>query len=262
MKRQPDFLSAASFFLPTVVICWMFLPAYKLRMRIACGVWSIGWVILFQHLLIPKFGEPLGRIFSGVMLLSSVSFIGFGLYQLFLAIRSKVGDFKAESLMEESGQYFEQIETTGKIPEVIDQHMNLRPGEFIAYRGFGTVYEFRTSGISYSEGRFQRNLFGAGGVFRGKSVRDMNETNLPAGMGTLYITNQRVILVGERKQYDRRLDQIITTRVDGKVLSLAVEGLQRPISIKVDNPYIPLGYQRLLKDFHLDTPFLPSVAQS
>lgn len=262
MKRQHDVLSAVGFLFPTVVVCWMFLPVYKLRMRIAIGVWSIGWIILFRHVLIPRMGEPLERFFGVVILLSSVSFIAFGLYQLFLAVRSKVGDFKAKNLMEESGQYFAQIETAGKIPEVIDHHMNLKPGEFIGFRGFGTVYEFRTSGISYSEGRFHRSLFGAGGVFRGRSVRDMNETNSPAGMGTLYITNQRVILVGERKQYDRRHDQIITTRVEGKVLSIAVEGLQRPISIKLDNPYIPLGFQRLFREVYLDTPFLPSVGQS
>lgn len=238
---------------PTIAVWWLFQAGYSWVARLGTAAWAVGWVWSYQRYIEPMI--PLrwvGISKSAILMLSVASGMWFLIYYLFRSGKAAVRQEVAEHLASESNEFFVQIQEVGVLPVYQDDSINLRRGEFIVYREEGPILEYRVSGISFSEGKAYRGWNGS--FTRSRSQKDLTERLTETGFGTLYITNERVIVLGDKFTLSKQLNQVLNMSAQGKRVLLSFEGRNKPVAVLVPNPYIPIGFQRYLNNTYVRTP--------
>ena len=140
------------------------------------------------------------------------------------------------SVMEEAKQWADKVDANnGFLP--IDVPIALKQDEAAFYKTFSCLYEVRAIRVT--------NHLGAGyrvskriGVAGGQSVSESHDEWRPISTGTLYITNRRVVFVGEKQSRTIDLKNVVSVRNSDSMLELVSESRAKSMRFTVDNGLI------------------------
>lgn len=245
MGKPMSLALLASLVLAGPVMVWqLFVSRYSLVARIGFGLWS-----LFLYAIGLKYLPP------WLLAVGTASIVVGGLVALGSLLWGSVLEVHASWRQEDARKAFELTLATQVLPSLEDDSFQRRELEFLTHRLESTLHEHRTSGASTSIG--YRNWMS--GRLQSRSQRDMDERLYPISKGLLFVTNQRIIFVGDKRSVTIDHNKVLSGRIDNGCLILSREN-GKPIVVSTScNPYELMLFHRLFRTYSIFTPNLAGV---
>lgn len=159
----------------------------------------------------------------------------------------------AEVAKQQFVSFLEEVEKTRSLPVVSDPEFITLPGEFLTLRHQGAkMLEYRVTRRSAGFGT--RLKIGVVPLYLGTSKSVPVDELREVAQGTLYLTNQRLVFVGDARTYAVPLDDILS--IDNGTDWIRVDSSRRgkPVMFSVANGYFWDGIFKLLVKLRLETP--------
>jgi hypothetical protein len=190
----------------------------------------------------------------GLLLSSMITLIFVAIGQMnFKPMMNLIG---TQSKEHEAIQYFKQINEIGETPVVETEDSILDHQEHLVWEENAHYLELSPSGFSRSRSRTYSGFL-SGYISRTETKRDTTETFKETSRGKVYITNKRILFLGDKRSLDQNLGNIIKVDVNSSAVTVHIRGRAKPIALQVRNPYIWEGWQRFLKVANLRSRIIP-----
>jgi hypothetical protein len=172
----------------------------------------------------------------------------------FLDPRRLIGA-RENSKKRDAEEFFAFMGTQEDLP-VIEARVDLHPNEFIVFQERCNHLEYRTSGKSWSKTRSHK-AFMSGWISQSQTQRDQTEELSATSRGTAYITNFRVLFIGEKRSFEKYHGDVLSTSPGGENIVIHFRGRTKPIALSLKNPYIWDGWHRFLRHANVYEPKIP-----
>ena len=162
---------------------------------------------------------------------------------------------KARSQTAEACSYVADANHARAFPTVWMQNVNSQKGEFGLLGQASTQYETKTK--SYRLGAATRVKVGKLPLYLGGSQYFSYEDLVAAGAGDLYLSNQRIIFLSDKRSTTIALKDVIGIDAGTDSITIHSSKRQKPLIFAVNNPAIWSLLVKVASGEKLDTPNLP-----
>jgi hypothetical protein len=162
---------------------------------------------------------------------------------------------KVRTQTAEACSYVADVNHARAFPTVWMQNVNSQKGEFGLLGQASTQYETKTK--SYRLGAGTRVKVGKLPLYLGGSKYFSYEDLVPAADGDLYLSNQRVIFLSDKRSTTIALKDVIGIDAGAGSITIHSSKRQKPLTFTVSNPAIWSLLIKVVSGEKLDTPNLP-----
>lgn len=240
---EPVFVVALVLGAP-VFVWHLYVRKFTLVSRVGFSAWA-----LFQYSIGLKF------LPSWMMLIGTIFMVFGGMLACFRVLWSALHEARAASAQDQARTLVENVLASKMLPVVEDDSLQMILDEFLSHRVACVLHEHRTSGASISMG--YRNWFS--GRLLTRSQRDMNEELYPVAKGILFISNQRIVFVGDKRSASIAHNTVLAARISGPFLVINRNNGKPFVFAPRANVYELLMFHRLFHTYAIHTPNLPEV---
>lgn len=162
---------------------------------------------------------------------------------------------RLDGMVRDACAYIEQVNASRSFPAVWMKNVNAKPDEFGLIHETATLFEQKTR--SYTLGGGTRLRVGKVPLYLGGAQRFSYQELAPMAAGDLYLTNQRVVFMSDKKAVSLPLAGLIG--IDSAPDSITVHGPKRaqPYTFAVGNSALFTLLLKLFSQGHLNGQTLP-----
>lgn len=151
--------------------------------------------------------------------------------------------------------YIAEVNRTRAFPAVWMEKVNSQKGEFGLIGEISTQFETKTK--SYRLGAATRVKIGKLPLYLGGSKYFSYEDLVAAGAGDLYLSNQRIIFLSDKRSTTIALKDVIGIDAGPASITIHNSKRQKPLTFTVQNPAIWALLVKIMSGEKLATPNLP-----
>ena len=178
------------------------------------------------------------------------------LFVISLFFKRQYYEQQRSEVLNEFTSYIRTIEAQGRLPQVTDPDFHTQEGEFIVLAQHGsTMREVRAARVTGGAGT-RIKIGGIPLYLGGAQSRPLDEIRETAN-GTLYLTNQRLVFIGDKRTLNAPFDKILSVTNSPAGITVHQSARSQPVSFTVSNPLIWDGVYGILNILRPESPQLP-----
>ena len=172
-----------------------------------------------------------------IVVISFLITLGLMMYYVLVESQEKAAEIVAsKNLREEAMQWAAKAEANGGfIPLAVD--IALRADEAVFFKSFSCLYEVRAIRVTNHVGAHYR-VTQRIGVGSARSVSESHDEWRPISTGTLYITNQSVLFVGDQQSRMVEIKKIVSVKNTDSIIEVVSDNRVKSMRFTVSNGLI------------------------